>query len=443
MPGSRQTRIHWLILVLATSSLASFAVIRHAAADNAPADSPDAALAGQLLEGLRIINRGKECYRAPWLRILKRLVDLGPSAVPELIEELEINDDERMLRSLGFALRAIGDKRAIPALIRAIPRTLLRGGSDYALTCDDPELLKFAQQHQFGQEKTENEYEVCRPVLEVFAALQRLTGQEFDEEEIYDVFLDGLPTQRRLKRQLYLRTARKWADWWEAHWSEFISDKDYSKVNLVVTDEKKQEEDLILENHFATGDDHAGFVLESVFHPAAKCVFYDFDTGRAARLPVKWRQADDIAAHLPEILAWAREEGFDVMGTEYVSPQNDQRVFAIRSIDLNAWELGKDRWKMKINDITLEELLLEGVPVGEWLLHFDPETKSLRPQETATFLFLTREGTPGLLFLGVEVQDDTLKPGGDEVADDELQPIAFFKGRRYAFTEFREIKPQP
>ena len=52
--------------------------------------------------------------------LLKALVDEGPAAVPELIAELDATDDDIMLRNLGFILRAIGDKRAVPALIRAL-----------------------------------------------------------------------------------------------------------------------------------------------------------------------------------------------------------------------------------------------------------------------------------------------------------------------------------
>ena len=58
--------------------------------------------------------------------------------MPPLIEELERTTADQPLRSLGFTLRAIGDPRAVPALIRAIPRTLMPPGSDFGLTDGRP-----------------------------------------------------------------------------------------------------------------------------------------------------------------------------------------------------------------------------------------------------------------------------------------------------------------
>ncbi len=66
-----------------------------------------------------------------WAKAAFDLVQIGKPAVPALIEELDRTTENRPLRSLGFTLRAIGDPRAVPALIRAIPRTLVPAGSDF------------------------------------------------------------------------------------------------------------------------------------------------------------------------------------------------------------------------------------------------------------------------------------------------------------------------
>jgi hypothetical protein len=49
---------------------------------------------------------------------IRDLVRIGKSAVPPLIQELDRTTEECPLRSLGLALRAIGDPRAVPALWR-------------------------------------------------------------------------------------------------------------------------------------------------------------------------------------------------------------------------------------------------------------------------------------------------------------------------------------
>lgn len=46
----------------------------------------------------------------------------------------------------------------------------------------------------------------------------------------------------------------------------------------------------------------------------------------------------------------------------------------------------------------------------------------------------------GAVDLGIEVSDDSLKPGGLLNGDDELDPVAFYKGRRFAFTYVLPIK---
>jgi hypothetical protein len=80
-------------------------------------------------------------FRDPWAMRIKGLVEQGPDAVTDLISELDATDNDMMLRTLGFVLRAIGDKRAVPALIRALPRTLRKPGSNMGLRAEDKELL--------------------------------------------------------------------------------------------------------------------------------------------------------------------------------------------------------------------------------------------------------------------------------------------------------------
>ncbi len=78
---------------------------------------------GRLLNKLEDQNAGPARFQDPWLRSLKEIADLGPAAVPELVEELDATDNDMMIRCMAFTLRAIDDKRAVPALIRTIPKT--------------------------------------------------------------------------------------------------------------------------------------------------------------------------------------------------------------------------------------------------------------------------------------------------------------------------------
>jgi beta-lactamase regulating signal transducer with metallopeptidase domain/5-hydroxyisourate hydrolase-like protein (transthyretin family) len=398
------------------------------------ADTPT----GRLLDKLEEQNASPEHYNDPWLRTLKQIVELGQAAVPELIDELDATDSERMIRCLGFTLRAIGDKRAVPALIRAIPKTLVPADSDMGLEADDAELAKFAQQHDIDQEHKGHRYEFGRPVLEVFRALERLTGQNMGEDELFNSFLDGTTAQKGIKGELFYRMARKWGDWWERHASDFTKDPAYGHVNLA-----KISAVVVMPlpagAQYKTTGGGSNWILESIFDAKLRRSFYDLDTGRTAALPEKWRDPKTIESHLDEIVAWAASEGFDLMGTEYVAPDG-KRYYALQGIGLRAWELGPAWWKKEPKAITLETLQAEGTPVEGLLLHRDKQTKAIDAKATAPFFYITREGTPGLLFVGIEVKDDSQKRGITIQGDYELNPTAFCKGRRFAFKEFEELK---
>ncbi len=400
------------------------------------ADTPT----GRLLDNLEEQNASPERFKDPWLRTLKRIVDLGPAAVPELIDELDATDKDMMMRCLGFTLRAIGDKRAVAALIRAIPKTLIPPNSDMAIRAEDVELAKFARQHDLSRSLDGNGhgYSFCRPVREVFGALEKLTGQNLGEEELFNVDLEGIEVQKRLKRELFNRTAEKWANWWESHAADLIKDPAFSRVNLTKKPATATET-ARAGAHYKTTGEHNNWVLRSIFDPKPEISFYDLDTGRTAALPEKWRDPKTVQSRLDEIFAWAAKEGFDLMGTEYVGP-NGERTYALRAIGLRTWELGPQWWKKESRDTTLEGMQQEGTPVEGLLLHRDRDTKTIDPKAIASFFYITREGTPGLLFVGIEVKDDSLKPGGSMRDDFELDPVAFWKGRRFGYSELEVLK---
>src|SRR5947199_10144844 len=110
-----------------------------------------------------------------WCLLMRELVAVGREAVPQLCAELDRTAEDRMLRRLGFALRAIGDPRAVPALIRAVPKTLLPSSSDYGLIVGDKELTEFMQAHDLNRGKGGTYFGLGRPGREIVGALRGLT----------------------------------------------------------------------------------------------------------------------------------------------------------------------------------------------------------------------------------------------------------------------------
>jgi beta-lactamase regulating signal transducer with metallopeptidase domain len=365
--------------------------------------------------------------------ILRDLIQLGPNAVPELIVAMDTTKDEFMLRCLGFAVRGIGDKRAVPALIRALPRACVVAQSDFSFAAKDPELLSFLQKHDNVGGSDKPRYQFGRPINEIRTALQRLTGMNHGEDELVYVSPEGTPRQQFLQRSLYQRCAERWAKWWEAHWKENVADESYSRVNLVpLTDLPPIDEGFPQGPKATVAVRHGSYILESVRNPKAKTVFFDLDTGRQSGLPVHLRAAEGQPERLDDILAWAAREGFDLMGTEYNVP-GEKSHFVLRGLGLTAWHIETDRWKTLETELGGDKPLNMGTRTDGLLAHFDAARGKYVPEETATFLFQTREGSYGVIFVGAEVKEISSKSRPQTIDTINLDPVGIWKGRRFEY----------
>ena len=66
-----------------------------------------------------------------------------------------------------------------------------------------------------------------RPIREVFAALNKITGEKKWEMELNFVQVEGSRhAQRRIQRKLFLRLTQDWFDWWSQNWQRYVSKTD-------------------------------------------------------------------------------------------------------------------------------------------------------------------------------------------------------------------------
>jgi hypothetical protein len=110
--------------------------------------------------------------RTKWFAALRRLVEIGPAAVPTLGEALRRTDVPQFQSKLAFALRALGDPNGVPALIDGLERS--GDCSDYGLGDPKTPLDRFYLQHQI--DPSGGELMLGRPVREITIALETLTG---------------------------------------------------------------------------------------------------------------------------------------------------------------------------------------------------------------------------------------------------------------------------
>jgi beta-lactamase regulating signal transducer with metallopeptidase domain/5-hydroxyisourate hydrolase-like protein (transthyretin family) len=363
-----------------------------------------------------------------WCSLMRELVAIGPNCVPLLCAELDLSTEDRMLRRLAFALRAIGDPRAVPALIRALPKTLLPSSSDYGLIVEDKTLTDFMQKHDLSPGAGGTYFDLGRPVREICSALKALTGQSTDDAELFGISLSEDPRRQVLQRRLFQRKAQRWQTWWEMHGKELTRDATYQKVNLKVVAEALPPASRTLGPHarFASNEGVIGATLSPTIQEGQHAVhFLDLDTGFQPHWPAQFPRDETQLDH-KQLTAWAVENGVDLMCITHLGPDGTD-TFVLRGFGLKAWEISP-RDLRNLDKLIAAGKLPEGRVVGELLMHYDPETKQLVPDADAAFLYITREGSMGLIETTDRVTETANLAGG---AGRPPRGVGFFQGVRF------------
>jgi hypothetical protein len=339
------------------------------------------------------------CRDEEWAQTIRELATIGKDAVPELVAELDRTDRDATLRSLAFCLRAIGDPRAVPALIRAIPKALRPPGSDCGVNVADPALRMFMKAHQDYKDDHANSVACGRPVNEILSALERITKHReppdvADNDLLRHVFLEGTPAQQAQQRALFEQRQNLWQAWWSEHWQEFVTQEELHSVELA-----KRHEDLV---------EMAGVARSGALFPTGASVrlgpirmlrltqsaywngksHLDFDTGRIFTLyeginSTDWGERSEFGSR---VSTWYRRNGIDVHCQGPVG-----------GVDLQLWLIDDSRWDTLEAEIRKDEPLQLGREATDTLARFENTWTDFDYDELATFLFTTREGGRGIV----------------------------------------------
>src|SRR5580704_10340990 len=123
-----------LAALFASSGVGSWAEKRNVAAADRVGPSPsarktDVDVQKRVRELIYVLRYHRASARVEeWTGAMRELVRIGSPAVPELVAELDRTERPVTLRGLAFTLRAIGDPRAVPSLIRAQSKKNLETG---------------------------------------------------------------------------------------------------------------------------------------------------------------------------------------------------------------------------------------------------------------------------------------------------------------------------
>jgi RNA polymerase sigma factor (sigma-70 family) len=333
-----------------------------------------------------------------WAQTIRDLAKIGKGAVPELIAELDRTDRDATVRSLAFSLRAIGDPRAVPALIRSIPKALRPPGSDCGLAIADPDLRRFMHANQNHPDPTGVEPIVLcgRPVNEILSALERITNHREptdvgDRDPLRHVMLGGTPDHQAKERAMFDERQKLWQDWWSKHAQEFVTQDELKSVELPKRDDDLVEKDGAARYGvlFPTGPAiRLGPVrmlrlVNSVYMNGRSHL--DFDTGTVFSQFEKPAEVRDPAEFGSLITSWYRRNGIDIrcQGT-------------LDSLDLRIWMVDASRWKTLETEIRQETPLELGQEKTSSLTYIAKERGETNDDHLLTFLFTTREGGRGI-----------------------------------------------
>jgi serine/threonine-protein phosphatase 6 regulatory ankyrin repeat subunit B len=143
-----------------------------------------------------------------WAGAVRDLAEIGPPAVPAIVAELQHTRLPYARSALAVALRAIDDPRAVPGLCAALANCPLANMTYGGLRADDESVHRFmidvSLHPAVGYGGQGSTFALDRPVEEIWATLEALTGQEADA-----------PKPRPADRSAYEGAATSWLAVWQ------------------------------------------------------------------------------------------------------------------------------------------------------------------------------------------------------------------------------------
>jgi hypothetical protein len=298
------------------------------------------------------------------------------------------------------------------------------------MSVPDRDLFNFMIAHDLdanGEERGDRRtFSMGRPVREVSAALRKITGTRLNESDLFQAFLQGGRVQRATERKAYYDVAQRWADWWASHAKEFVDDPALAAVNLPPLKQESPQQRFLAGSGVEVTSGMSGIIVSPVqgrTHCGLQLVL-----NRSVDLPQSFFQTNTTRAWLDQVTAWAARAGVDVLGDEYCDRQSGQRYYCLRAVGLQAWEIPNENWSRIEQEVGRDDLPPLTAPAGDLLMHYDSVLSRYLPEKRATFLFIARDGSQGILRITGQVNQ--LRPGegrsafdrsGDGAADQTLE----------------------
>jgi RNA polymerase sigma factor (sigma-70 family) len=397
----------------------------------APLTGPLDAASPQQLDQIRMAIYALRHYAIfirdeDWPRSIRTLVQIGRPAVPELVAELDRTSDDSTLRAMGFTLRAIGDPRACPALIRAIARTNVYN-SDCAFHIDDRELAAFMHQHELeptgimGANGRRN-YDLItydRAIREICGALETITHHK--EGKPWAISADSdQPSELARAKLRHQAMGQRWQRWWNANHRSIVSDADLATL----TAREHPLEDVLAAGAAANGPlfptgkpYHLGEVHDIWMRGNDKGEIdtqdvVDFDAERKTTFLEALRAVPKMENSALGFSGVCQAAGIDARSQHFIlnHPKSGQKdVYGLEGWEDQIWQVDDGEWDRLEGQIGRGETIpLEDVPLSsdfEWRERTVSAWSYAYDHFPATFLFRTAQNGAGIVqVLGSDIQ---------------------------------------
>ncbi len=297
------------------------------------------------------------------------------------------------------------------------------GSSDWGWRVnEDSAIVSLMQQHSIDRvfepdEDRPGMLRYGRPFLEVTAALRQLTGTQKWELELDNVTLDGNSDQQRMKRDLFRRLTRDWAEWWAANWQQFVDSEDDAQIEqtLAATLSHNQPPAAAPRTELPVGEGvilsrrlHVAYLAPFNTSPVGSCL--DLDTGHQPVPPLELIQDTDTMPSAA-LLAWAEREGVDLIGIEHTPPGGQAACRCAVPVDMRLRSVTPSHpIAVRRNEETVVQSLRRGTPLE--LPKLVPSVLFPDASAVTIYAFVTREGSCGFLKLNPAAEETivSLKP---------------------------------
>jgi RNA polymerase sigma factor (sigma-70 family) len=328
-----------------------------------------------------------------WVPAMHELKQIGSPAVPAMVVELDRTRSYYRMGMLLIVLREIGDPRAVPAIIRAIPRTS-EGGNDVGFRVEQPEIYRMLEDLGFekrGAAGPDEYFFFNRNITFTGRALDRLTNHSEG----------AIPRYGQANKPF----ADRWQKWWDQNWKQLVTQEQLDSLKLAA----QYGGDMVdvagvarFGPLFPQGPGAALGPLHEVTLEVWRLgwdakAHLDFDTGRVLMRNegLSSPEVRPVTGEMPRNQHWAVRAGIDLATTAMGQRDSDDKYCIPGGVDLRAWEIDNDRF----NTVELEAM------AGDTLIDLEKTSTTnlseLGPEGPfpATFLFITREGGKGVMQL--------------------------------------------